>query len=165
MIAGINSVRTALKHGASGVAALWVEAKRRDQKIREIIGMAKGDGVRVHQVERSELDGMVPGVNHQGVVAEVAVPASLGEKDLEALLEGTASPPLLLILDGVQDPHTLGACLRSADAAGVAAVIAPKDRSVGLTPTVCKVASGAAEAVPFILVTNLVQQARRLAAA
>ncbi len=162
IIAGINSVRTALKHGAGGVAALWVEAKRRDQKIREIIGLAKEGSVRVNQVERSELDAMVPGVNHQGVVAEVAVPASLGEKDLEALLDGTDVPPLLLILDGVQDPHNLGACLRSADATGVTAVIAPKDRSVGLTPTVCKVASGAADTVPFIQVTNLVRTIRWL---
>ncbi len=155
IIAGINSVRTALKHGAAGVAEVWVEARRRDKKMREIIGLAKEGGVTLHQVDRTELDAMAPGVNHQGVVAEVAVPAALGEKDLESLLDGIDAPPLLLVLDGVQDPHNLGACLRSADAAGVAAVIAPKDRSVGLTPVVCKVASGAADTVPFIQVTNL----------
>lgn len=162
IIAGINSVRTALKHGTAGASALWVEAKRRDQKVREIIGLAREHGVRVHQVARSELDTMVPGVNHQGVVAEVAVPAALGEKDLESLLDKSDTPPLLLVLDGVQDPHNLGACLRSADAAGVTAVIAPKDRSVGLTPTVCKVASGAADTVPFIQVTNLARTIRWL---
>ncbi len=162
IIAGINSVRTALKHGVDGVTDVWVEAKRRDQKIREIIGSAKDTAVMIHQVDRSELDAMVPGVNHQGVVARVAVPASLGENDLESLLNQIEIVPLLLVLDGVQDPHNLGACLRSADAAGVTAVIAPKDRSVGLTPTVCKVASGAAETVPFIQVTNLVRTMRWL---
>jgi 23S rRNA (guanosine2251-2'-O)-methyltransferase len=155
-------VRTALKHGAEGVAEVWVEAKRRDKKIREILGLAKDDDVTIHQVERSELDNLVPGVNHQGVVAKVAVPAALGEKDLELLLNSLNTPPFILVLDGVQDPHNLGACLRSADAAGVTAVIAPKDRSVGLTPTVCKVASGAAETVPFIQVPNLARTIRWL---
>jgi 23S rRNA (guanosine2251-2'-O)-methyltransferase len=162
IIAGINSVRTALKHGSDGVTEVWVEAKRRDKKIREIIGLAKEDGVIIHQVDRSELDGLVPNVNHQGAVAKVAVPAALGEKELEELLNSLNTPPFLLVLDGVQDPHNLGACLRSADAAGVTAVIAPKDRSVGLTPTVCKVASGAAETVPFIQVTNLARTIRWL---
>ena len=162
IIAGINSVRTALKHGSAGVAEVWVEAKRRDKKIREIIGLAKESGVTLHQVDRSEIDNMVPGVNHQGATAKVAVPAALGEKDLESLLSQNEASPLLLVLDGVQDPHNLGACLRSADAAGVMAVIAPKDRSVGMTPTVCKVASGAAETVPFIQVTNLVRTIRWL---
>ncbi len=162
IIAGINSVRTALKHGADGVSEVWVESKRRDKKIREIIALAKEAGVAIHQVDRSELDKLVPNVNHQGAVAEVAVPAALGEQDLESLLNSMSTPPFLLVLDGVQDPHNLGACMRSADAAGVTAVIAPKDRSVGLTPTACKVASGAAETVPFIQVTNLARTIRWL---
>lgn len=162
IIAGMHSVRTALKHGSEGVLAVWVEAKRRDKKIREIIGLAKQSGVVLHQVDRAELDTKVPGVNHQGAVAQVKVPTSGGERDLEELLTNTDAPLLLLVLDGVQDPHNLGACLRSADAAGVHAVIAPKDRSVGLTPTACKVASGAAETVPFIQVTNLVRTLRWL---
>ena len=162
IIAGMHSVRTALKHGADGVSQVWVEARRRDKKIRDIITLAKSAGILLHQVDRSELDKIAPGVNHQGAVAHVAVPAALGERDLERLLHNSATPPLLLILDGVQDPHNLGACLRSADAAGVLAVIAPKDRSVGLTPTACKVASGAAESVAFIQVTNLVRTIRWL---
>jgi 23S rRNA (guanosine2251-2'-O)-methyltransferase len=161
-IAGMHSVRTALKHGADGVSQVWVEAKRRDKKIREIVTLAKAAGIPLHQVERSELDTLVPGVNHQGAVARVEVPAARGEEELAALLDNAGVPPLLLILDGVQDPHNLGACLRSADAAGVLAVIAPKDRSVGLTPTACKVASGAAETVPFIQVTNLARTLRWL---
>ncbi|MCP4127076.1 MAG: 23S rRNA (guanosine(2251)-2'-O)-methyltransferase RlmB [Gammaproteobacteria bacterium] len=161
-VAGMHSVRTALKHGVEGVAEVWVEARRRDKKIREIVALAKAAGVILHQVDRAELDAMVPGVNHQGAVARVAVPAARGEQDLEQLLGDSDTQPLLLILDGVQDPHNLGACLRSADAAGVLAVIAPKDRSVGLTPTACKVASGAAETVPFIQVTNLARTIRWL---
>jgi 23S rRNA (guanosine2251-2'-O)-methyltransferase len=161
IVAGMHSVRTALKHGSDGVSEVWVEAKRRDQKIREIIGLAKQAGVVLHQVERAELDAKVPGVNHQGAVAQVQVPSARDETDLKDLLQ-SIDTPLLLILDGVQDPHNLGACLRSADAAGVHAVIAPKDRSVGLTPTACKVASGAAETVPFIQVTNLVRTIRWL---
>jgi len=162
LIAGMHSVRTALKHGAEGVAEVWVEARRRDKKIREIVALAKAAGVTLHQVGRAELDARVPGVNHQGAMAQVAVPAARGERDLEQLLSDSDTPPLLLILDGVQDPHNLGACLRSADAAGALAVIAPKDRSVGLTPTACKVASGAAESVPFIQVTNLARTLRWL---
>ncbi len=162
IIAGMHSVRTALKHGSDGVDEVWVEAKRRDKKIREIIGLAKEWGVILHQVDRAELDSKVPGVNHQGAVARVKAPAAHSEHDLEQLLNTSDTSPLLLILDGVQDPHNLGACLRSADAAGVLAVIAPKDRSVGLTPTACKVASGAAETVPFIQVTNLVRTIRWL---
>ena len=162
IIAGMHSVRTALKHGADGVSQVWVEARRRDKKIRDIVALSKSAGILLHQVDRSELDTIAPGVNHQGAVAQVEVPAALGERDLEGLLHNTTNPPLLLILDGVQDPHNLGACLRSADAAGVLAVIAPKDRSVGLTPTACKVASGAAESVPFIQVTNLVRTIRWL---
>ncbi|MCP3669813.1 MAG: 23S rRNA (guanosine(2251)-2'-O)-methyltransferase RlmB, partial [Gammaproteobacteria bacterium] len=161
-VAGMHSVRTALKHGAEGVAEVWVEARRRDKKIREIVALAKAAGVILHQVDRAELDAMVPRVNHQGAVARVAAPAARGEQDLEQLLSDADTTPLLLILDGVQDPHNLGACLRSADAAGVLAVIAPKDRSVGLTPTACKVASGAAETVPFIQVTNLARTIRWL---
>lgn len=155
LIAGVHSVRTALKHGQDAVLELWVEGRRRDRRIKEIIGLAKAAGIRIQQVEREELDAKVPGANHQGVAALTRAPAALGEKELEALLEKLQGPAFLLILDGVQDPHNLGACLRSADAAGVQAVIAPKDRSAGLTPTACKVASGAAESVPFFQVTNL----------
>jgi 23S rRNA (guanosine2251-2'-O)-methyltransferase len=108
------------------------------------------------------LDTRQPGVNHQGVVATTQAPAALDEKALKTLIEDLQEPPLLLILNGVQDPHNLGACLRSADAAGVHAVIAPKDRSVGLTPTACKVASGAAETVPLVQVTNLARTLRWL---
>ena len=105
---------------------------------------------------------MVPGSNHQGVVASTLAPAARDEAFLKAQLQKQEKPPFLLILDGVQDPHNLGACLRSADAAGVQAVVAPKDRSTGLTAAACKVASGAADTVPFIQVTNLARTLRWL---
>jgi len=162
LVAGVHSVRTALKHGAGSVLEVWVEARRRDRRVKEVIGLAKAEGVPVTPVAREELDSMAPGANHQGVVARTKAPAALDETALRRLLEAVEEPLFLLILDGVQDPHNLGACLRSADAAGVHAVIAPKDRSVGLTPVACKVASGAAETVPFVQVTNLVRTLRWL---
>ena len=156
LVAGLHSVRTALKHGAGSVLEVWVEgAKKQDRRVREVIVLARESGVKVSYVSRDELEALTAGSNHQGVAATTQVPASLDENSLESLLTKLDVPPFLLILDGVQDPHNLGACLRSADATGVHAVIAPKDRSVGLTPTACKVASGAAEAIPFYQVTNL----------
>ena len=161
IIAGLHSVRTALKH-AGAVTELWVEARRHDRRIREIQQLAREAKLRINQVSREELDALAPGANHQGVVARTQAPAALDEAALKTLIQGLDEQPLLLVLDGVQDPHNLGACLRSADAAGVHAVIAPKDRSVGLGPTVCKVASGAAENVPFVQVTNLARTLRWL---
>ncbi len=154
MIGGLHSVKAVLKHGAESVDTLWVERRRHDQKIKDILDLADESGITVQTVDKAELEHLVPGVNHQGVVARTQVPTALSEKQLPDLLANKTNL-LLLILDGVQDPHNLGACLRSADGAGVDLVIAPKDRSVGLTPVVCKVACGGAESVPFVQVTNL----------
>jgi 23S rRNA (guanosine2251-2'-O)-methyltransferase len=162
LISGLHSVRTALKHGVGAVQELWVEARRRDGRINEIRRLARETGVAVQEVGRSELERLVPGANHQGVVARTRQAAALGEEALRELLQALERAPFLLILDGVQDPHNLGACLRSADAAGVHAVITPKDRAAGLTPTACKVASGAAETIPFFQVTNLARTLRWL---
>ncbi|TVO79045.1 23S rRNA (guanosine(2251)-2'-O)-methyltransferase RlmB [Sedimenticola selenatireducens] len=158
LIAGLHSVRTALKHGAGSVLEVWIEGVRKqDRRVREVIVLARESDVKVSYINRDQMDQLTSGSNHQGVAARTQVPSSLDESALETLLSTLEVPPFLLILDGVTDPHNLGACLRSADAAGIHAVIAPKDRSVGLTPTACKVASGAAESVPFIQVTNLVR--------
>jgi 23S rRNA (guanosine2251-2'-O)-methyltransferase len=152
---GINSARSALKLGAEQVVELWLDRRRRDQRVAELAGTARKAGVRVRQLDRELLDEAAGGINHQGVIAWVTGPTARPSQDLDALLAGLDHPPLLLILDGVTDPHNLGACLRSADAAGADAVIAPKDKAVGLTPVAVKVACGAAESVPFIQVTNL----------
>ena len=162
LIIGIHAVRTALKHGGERIDHLWFDAERRDRRLRQLLDEAKSAGVRAESSTKAELDRMTGGANHQGVVAHGEMPASLGEAALESLLAELTQTPLLLVLDGVTDPHNLGACLRSADGAGVHAVIAPRDRSGGLTPVVCKVASGAAETVPFIQVTNLVRTVRYL---
>ena len=153
-IGGLHSVRAALKHPGK-VKALWIDADRRDRRLRELIEAAQAAGVKPRPVSKEELERLSPDTNHQGVVAEIEGAAAGDEHTLEELLENLTEPPFLLVLDGVQDPHNLGACLRSADGAGVHAVIAPRDKSVGLTPVAAKVASGAADNVPFIQVTNL----------
>jgi 23S rRNA (guanosine2251-2'-O)-methyltransferase len=154
-IGGINSVRAALDLGAQAISGVWLDRRRRDRRLAELAGLARAAGLAVRQVDRSTLDAAADGINHQGVLAWVKAPDSRKAQDLDTLLDGLDGPPLLLVLDGVTDPHNLGACLRSADGAGVHAVIAPKDKAVGLTPVAVKVASGAAESVPFVQVTNL----------
>jgi 23S rRNA (guanosine2251-2'-O)-methyltransferase len=142
------------------VREIYIDATRNDGRVKDLKELAKRLEVRVITVDAKRLDGMSPGAKHQGVVAN-ADPLDM-PKFIEDVLEGLQEPPLLLILDGVQDPHNLGACLRVADGAGAHAVIAPKDRSVGLTTAAIKVASGAAESVPYIVVTNLARTMRDL---
>jgi 23S rRNA (guanosine2251-2'-O)-methyltransferase len=154
-VSGIHSVRAALKFGAEGVGEIWLERTRRDRRLAELAELANQSGIKLRHVDRERLDKAAGGANHQGAVAWVRVPAARTEQDLAALLDRLQETPFLLLLDEVQDPHNLGACLRTAEAAGVHAVIAPKDNAVGLTPIVCKVASGAAETLPYFQVTNL----------
>jgi len=116
----------------------------------------------VHSVAKHELDALVPDGHHQGVVARATPPKVYSENELDALLEALPGTPFLLILDGITDPHNLGACMRTAEAAGAHAVVAPKDRASGITPTALKVSSGAAERLPFIQVTNLARVLREL---
>lgn len=162
LIVGIHAVRSALKHGAQRVDQLWYDADRRDRRLRQLIDEARSAGVTPQAASKAALDSMAAGANHQGVVAHGELPTSLDEEMLDALLAALDVAPLLLVLDGVTDPHNLGACLRSADGAGVHAVVAPRDRASGLTPVVCKVASGAAETMPFVQVTNLARTLRHL---
>jgi 23S rRNA (guanosine2251-2'-O)-methyltransferase len=124
--------------------------------------LAQQAGVRTEWRDVRELDRLASGNNHQGACLQVRPMGVLGEGALDELLDRLTAPPLLLVLDGVQDPHNLGACLRSADAAGAAAVIVPRDRAAGLSPTVRKVASGAAETMPLIQVVNLARTLRWL---
>jgi 23S rRNA (guanosine2251-2'-O)-methyltransferase len=161
-VTGIHSVRSALKFGPEGVGELWLDRGRRDRRLADLAEAAREAGIRIRQVSAGELDQAAQGTNHQGALAWVRSPAAKPQQDLDALLDGIRGAPLLLLLDAVQDPHNLGACLRTADAAGVHAVIAPKDKAAGLTPVVCKVASGAAETVPYIQVTNLARTMDRL---
>ncbi len=153
-VIGFHAVHAALEKGRT-VTEIRVDSQRRDKRVKDMMAAARESGIKTVQASSRELDDLVGGANHQGVVARVRAPQSHDEAFLKALIERLDVAPFLLILDGVQDPHNLGACLRTAEAAGVQAVVAPRDRSVGLNATVCKVASGAAEIVPFIQVTNL----------
>lgn len=159
-ISGLHSVRAALRYGADRLTQVWYDAKRRDKRLRCLLRDLNAAGVKPQSVSKSTLDEMVAGAHHQGIVAEALAPTAMDAGYLETLLQRLNQPPLLLVLDSVQDPHNLGACLRSADAAGANAVVAPRDRAVGLTPVVCKVASGAAETIPYIQVTNLARTLR-----
>ncbi len=163
-IYGLHAVTAALRHDSAGVQELWVERQRHDARLRTLLEAAARQTIPVHPVERTELDRLTGHSHHQGVLARCVRPVEeqWTEPDLPAIVQTAAGPALLLVLDGVQDPHNLGACLRSADAAGVQAVLAPVDRAVGLTPTVRKVACGAAETVPFIQVNNLARTLRAL---
>ena len=153
-IGGIHAVTELLRQRAGAVKELLVQDQRKDKRMQALRDLAANAGLRVQVVERSELEKFA-GEGHQGVAALVINDSvELGEKELLVLLD-QISQPLLLVLDGVTDPHNLGACLRSADAAGVDAVIVPRDNAVGLNATVQKVASGAAETVNFVVVTNL----------
>jgi len=160
-IAGINAVAAALESERGRVRELLIEARARNPRLQELAQQAKAAGIPVLQVAPDALARAVPGIKHQGVAAQLAAPVNLGEGDLDELL-GRVDSPLLLVLDGVQDPHNLGACLRSAEAAGAAAVIVPRDRAVGITPVVRKSAAGSAERVPLIRVTNLARTLKTL---
>lgn len=152
---GLHAVRAALEQPETRIMALWLDRSRVDRTLREIAEFACDRDLELYLVNREELDVLVPGARHQGVIARCLMQPALTEEQLFVLLDNLGEPPFLLILDGVQDPHNLGACLRTAEAAGVHAVIAPKDRAVGLTSVVRKVASGAAERIPFVCITNL----------
>lgn len=157
-IFGIHAVSALLEQNPQRIHRLLILKDRHDQKIQILLEVAKKHSIKIEFLSRLALDALTHNQNHQGVVAIATENKKYTESDLEIFLDkldALANPPFLLILDGVQDPHNLGAILRTADAAGVHMVIAPKDNSVGLVPTVCKVASGAAETVPFIQVTNL----------
>lgn len=160
---GFHAVLSRMRQHASSIEEILIDRDRIDARMKDLLKMAEVSNVRTMQVERSRLDGLA-GMSgrHQGVIARV-VDTPIPYKDIHDILESDLTePPFFLVLDGVEDPHNLGACLRVADAMGVHAVIAPKDRAVGLNATVRKVASGAAETVPFIAVTNLARTLREL---
>lgn len=159
---GIHAVRVMLARSPQRVRRVLVTSGRDVGRLGELKALAQRAGVQVAPADDALLDKLAEGGRHQGVVAEIAAHTGDPETQLEEALAHAQGPPLLLVLDGVQDPHNLGACLRSADAAGVHAVIAPRDRAAGLTPVVRKVAAGAAETVPFISVVNLARTLREL---
>lgn len=162
LVAGINPVIAALRAKASDIERLLVVEDTRNQRVLDIELMARDAGVTVVRTARATLDDLTGLESHQDVVAELSGQVSLDENSLESLLDGLEETPLLLVLDGVTDPHNLGACLRTAEAAGVHAVIVPKDRAAGLTPAARKASAGASEVLPLVQVTNLARTLRAL---
>lgn len=158
---GWHAVEAVLKREPGRLQQVWIQTGRQDKRVKTITDTLDELGVRWTVVHRRELDERVGGV-HQGVVAEVSESREWTEDDLLAQLAASDKPPFLLVLDGVTDPHNLGACMRTCDAVGVQAVIAPRDKSASLTAVARKVACGAAESVPFVRVTNLARFLRTL---
>lgn len=160
LIYGFHALNARLWQNPRSLIEIYVQQGRQDVRTKELLAKAAAENVRVHFADASRLDQICKNARHQGVAG--FVDASRQHVHLEDILEHLDEPPLLLVLDGVTDPHNLGACLRVADAMGVHAVIAPKDRSAGLNATVSKVACGAAETVPYVTVTNLARTLRQL---
>jgi 23S rRNA (guanosine2251-2'-O)-methyltransferase len=152
VVVGFHAVLARLRADPASVVEIFLDETRNDARCKDLVAAAQRSNVRLMRVPTRRLDGFYGGGRHQGVVARVEVKRV--SDTLDEMLEGIEKP-LLLVLDGVTDPHNLGACLRVANAAGAHAVIAPKDRAAGITPAVSRVASGAAEATPYIMVTNL----------
>lgn len=160
LIHGFHAINARLWQNPQSLLEIWLAGGRHDERAKAVLDKAAAEKIKLHIVDKARLDSMSGNARHQGVVA--MIDASRNHVDLDDVLENLSEPPLLLILDGVTDPHNLGACLRVADAMGAHAVIAPKDRSAGLNATVSKVACGAAEVIPYITVTNLARTLRDL---
>ena len=160
IICGFHAVTAKLRHAAGDVRELLVAEGRRDARMRDLQRIAEAAGIKILTVPADRLDGLAGGTRHQGVLARVD--AAVRYLTLDDVLDPLEEPALLLVLDGVQDPHNLGACLRVADAAGAHAVVAPRDRACGLNAAAIKVASGAADTVPYVVVTNLARSLREL---
>lgn len=159
---GLHAVASLLERSPERVRKLWLQQGRHDARAEQLRKLALEAGIAVGMRPVADLEQMAEGGVHQGAVAEVTPAPVLDEGALPDLVKKAGAAPFFLVLDGVTDPHNVGACLRTADAAGVHAVIVPRDRAAGLTPVVRKVAAGAAETVPFVQVTNLARSLRDL---
>ncbi|MEN1940338.1 23S rRNA (guanosine(2251)-2'-O)-methyltransferase RlmB [Luteimonas sp. MJ246] len=161
-IVGINAVASAVEHDADNVREVLLEAGAKNPRIGTIEEEARRRGIEVRRVAQNALDGVAGGLRHQGAVARYAAAKTFDEDDLPGLVEAAEGRALLLVLDGVQDPHNLGACLRSAAAAGVTAVVIPRDKAVQVNATVRKTSAGAADSIAVVRVTNLSRTLREL---
>ena len=161
-IVGINAVASAVEHDADNVREVLVEAGAKNARLASIEEDARRRGIDVRRVTQQALDGVAGALRHQGAAARYAAARTHDEDDLQGLVEAAEGRALLLVLDGVQDPHNLGACLRSAAAAGVTAVVIPKDKAVQVNATVRKTSAGAADSIPVVRVTNLSRSLREL---
>ncbi|RUO55271.1 23S rRNA (guanosine(2251)-2'-O)-methyltransferase RlmB [Pseudidiomarina homiensis] len=159
---GLHSVRALVERHPERVVEMFALRERQDKALQSLIQSAQKLGIRPQFVPKQTLEKKAEGGNHQGVVVVALEAPLLSDNDLPDLVQNSGTAPLFLVLDGVTDPHNLGACLRTADAAGVTAVIVPKDKSASLNPTVRKVACGAAETMPLVQVTNLARALKQL---
>jgi 23S rRNA (guanosine2251-2'-O)-methyltransferase len=162
LLIGMHAVDSALTNSPAQVTSLLVADECKNPRVARLVERAKQAGIAVRVESRSSLDKRSEGEKHQDIAADFRPDNILGEKDLENVLDAIDGTPLILVLDGVQDPHNLGACLRTAEAAGVHLVILPKDRSAGLSPVARRAASGAAEVLPLVFATNLARVLRKL---
>ncbi len=161
-IFGIHAVQAALDYSAKKINYAWVDSQRQDKRLKQLVNDLDRIGINAEKVDRKKMDRMADGKNHQGIVIEIEMPTVRSEGQLKQAVKALTEMPFFLVLDQLQDPHNLGACLRTADAAGVHGIIVTKDNAASITPTVCKVASGAAETVPVYQVTNLARILRWL---
>ena len=159
-IFGLHAAQSQLTQAPEQVVEAWIQDSK-NPRLKEVVALLRDNGIAIQNSTAKALDKKAQGQRHQGVILRIKPAPSLNEHDLEQILNQQETP-FLLILDGVTDPHNLGACLRTADAAGVHAVITPKDKSASLSPTAAKVACGAAKTTPFIQVTNLARTLRTL---
>ncbi|CAG1020964.1 23S rRNA (guanosine-2'-O-)-methyltransferase RlmB [Patescibacteria group bacterium] len=159
---GLHAVQAALSYSPRKITQAWIDSSRQDKRLTALIEELSFLGITAEKTDRKKLDKFSEGGQHQGIVIEVELPAERSEADLKTAVENLSETAFFLVLDNVQDPHNLGACLRTADATKVHGVIITKDNATGITPTVCKVASGAAETVPVYVVTNLARTLRWL---
>lgn len=157
---GFHAVRSRLRHEAASVYEVYYDVARTDRRMQDLLAVAKEANVKLIQADERRLSSLAGTNRHQGIVAHAQALSTA--RNIDELLDAIEGPPLLLVLDGITDPHNLGACLRVADSSGAHAVIAPRDKSVGLNATVAKVASGAADFMPYITVTNLARTLREL---
>ena len=161
-VCGLHAARSALEQTPERILGVWIDRSRRDRRLVALYEALQRIGAPLAVVDKMELDRQAGGARHQGVIIELQSAAELDFDALKKAVAHSLPDAFYLVLDQVQDPHNLGACLRTADAVGVHGVVVPKDQSAGLTPTVCKVASGAAETVPVYRVTNLARTLRWL---
>lgn len=157
---GLHAVQAALDYSPEKITQVWLDNQRQDVRLKDLQNQLNSLNIKTESADKKKLDKFADGKNHQGVVAEVELPNVQSEEQLKHKIKNLTEMPFFLVLDHVQDPHNLGACLRTADAAGVHGIIITKDNATGITPTVCKVASGAAETVPVYQVTNLARTLR-----
>lgn len=159
---GMHAVQAALEYSPQKIQRAMIDEQRQDARLKQLLEELQALGIYLEKTDRKKLDKLAAGKNHQGIVITVELPAMYGEEQLKDAVAALAEPAFYLVLDQVQDPHNLGACLRTADAVGAHGIIVTKDNAASITPTVCKVASGAAETVPVYQVTNLARVLRWL---